>query len=228
MKCRAIECLFIGMLLFASVSCHDQDEEQDSFVNAAYAIGVPASAAQAAEKDLQGFLKLIPEQDLEQFNFSNLAEVERAQLGTPFKQYAIDPQAILAYTPETDINAIITPMDIWHFPVMVDGAMRTLLAVEKREGEWEAVTIGSSGLAKAWETIQNNAKEEGISELKFISLFQAAMDMALRVDPQGNSLIIPLEWNPTTSTFEVGKGYAPSEMMLILRECLQKKYEPRE
>ena len=183
---------------------------------------VPSAVKAAAEKGLPTMLKALPQEVLAQFNFSSSEELDLASLGTPFQVYTIPPEEILNYNAGTPIGQIIFETDHWFFPVTVKGEVRTLLTVAKVEGKWQAVSIGSAGLAKEWTEVV--AKYNSYT-LKLIRIYQAAADFVLLGDAGTDELL------PMTSG-RVALGYTgdaepmdPAETIFKLQGAVQKNIE---
>ena len=185
----------------------------------------PTKATEAATEALPIFLKAIPLQELDRFNFNSPQELNRATLGEPFRIFTINPQDILSYDGQTKVSELIKAIDIWFFPVEVQGRARTLLRVEKTDEAWKAVSIGASALAREWASIEKAHPRQPGSQKTFIRIYSAVSDYVLFDYFQEGSVLVPLS---SASTFEgvaTGKLYPPSEALMDLKKVLQKKFE---
>jgi len=170
-------------------------------------------------------LDAIPASDIGHFNLANLGEIRAARLGTPFRQFTIDPGQILNYDPSKPLDELVTPMGIWYFPVVVDGRARTLLYVEVVNGVWRASGIGSSGIAVLWDAAQAaRPSERGHANL-FVRIFQTQGDFVLSTR-EGVAEMIPLKSSPMTSPELERRGlrrtYDPASVILSLQDAVKR------
>jgi hypothetical protein len=189
----------------------------------------PQEVIRAAIDGLRPFLEAIPGQDLEHYGFASPEELARATLGKPFKVYTITPDKILNYSQEMKLSTVISPTNLWFFPVVYRGKVRTILTVDFVDGEWRAVAIGSSGLAKQLERIENKWPESDGYDHRFIRIYQAQSDF-VAVSKERILKIVPLESAAVALKLKkVIEGvyglYSPSEMIPklvpVVRENLQ-------
>lgn len=183
---------------------------------------VPSAVQAAAAKGLPTMLQALPEEILAQFNFTSSEELSRATLGTPFQVYTIPPEEILNYNAGTPIGQIISATDHWFFPVKVNGEVRTLLTVAMVDGKWQAVSIGSAGLAQEWTAVV--AKYPSDTH-KLVRIYQAAADFVLLGDA-GSDELLPLK------SGRIALGFAgdaepmdPAEIIFKLQGTVQKNIE---
>ncbi|KPJ49841.1 MAG: hypothetical protein AMJ41_02230, partial [candidate division Zixibacteria bacterium DG_27] len=136
----------------------------------------PTEVVQAATGGLQPFLRAIPADNLAHYGFSNEAEFAQARLGEPLRVYTIVPDNISNYIPGTDLTSLLTATNLWYFPVLCFGEARTILTVDLVKGEWRAVAIGSSGLAKEVQKLRLRWPSSDGYEHTFVRVFQAQSD----------------------------------------------------
>lgn len=153
---------------------------------------VPQEVAQAAMDGLSSFLKAIPATELAHYGFSSEENLSKATLGAAFRVYTITPDKILNFDPQMELSALITPTELWFFPVLYDREVRTILTVDKMNGEWQAVAIGSSGLARQLKNVADEWPESEGYEFKFIRIYQAQSDLMV-LSKKGMTKIFPLE-----------------------------------
>lgn len=205
--------MFLGFLfVFSSFSAPISAEE------------IPAAAKAAAKDGLLPFLKAIPSEELEYFNFADQNEVDQAELGDPFMIYTILPDQILNYAVGTDVESIITPTNVWLFPVVSKGVARTLLTIDFVDGNWRAVSIGGTGVAKQWDSIKGDSSLEGESVYKFVRVYQAVADFVLISDIPGSKMV-PLESARMSLGLEGKEAYEPSKIILGLQEPVRQNLE---
>lgn len=152
----------------------------------------PQEVIQAAVDGLGPFLEAIPSQDSEHYGFASTEDLTNATLGKPFKVYTITPDKILNYSQEMELPSLISPTNLWFFPVVYEGKVRTTLTVDFVNGEWKAVAIGRSGLAKQLERIENKWPESDGYDHQFIRIYQAQSDF-VAVSKERILKIVPLE-----------------------------------
>ena len=182
---------------------------------------ISMEAMEAGKKGLESFLKSIPIEDLKHFNFSDQDELDHAVLGNPFRVYTVEPEAILNYSSETPIEDIIHPTYMLFFPVNSKGEARTLLTVDLVGGEWRAIGIGSSKLARQWATILENWPSSEGYEHTFVRIFQAKADFVFLYH-LGEPKMIPLKSGlislGLTKGVSGGGVYNPSDIIFSLQK----------
>lgn len=200
------------MMFFVFSVIHTNLSAQEKLNNEA-----PAEVRSAAIKGLPTFLKTISKDDIKNYGFSKQEEVEHATLSDPFKVYTIEPEKILDYDDKTSVLEIISPTSLWEFPVMSKGTIRTLLTVDLMNGIWEAVGIGSSGLAKRWDFIMKNwPSVEGYEHI-FVRVYQADSDFVILKHAGKIEMLSLMPWYGT----EENKTYEPSYILLRLQDSIR-------
>ena len=186
---------------------------------------VPSAVQQAAVKGLPTMLQALPEEILDQFNFSSLEELSQAKLGTPFQVFTIPPEEILNYNAGTPIEEIVLETDHWLFPVTVGGDVRALLTVAQMGGQWQAVSLGSAGLGQEWADTAAKYKSSAGYTHKLVRIYQAAADFVLLGDATGNKLL-PLKAGGVALRVEGdAEPRDPAEIIFELQGPVQKNIE---
>jgi len=189
----------------------------------------PQEVIRAAIDGLGPFLEAIPSQDLEHYGFASSEDLTQATLGKPFKVYTITPDKILTSGQEMKLSSLISPTGLWFFPVVCRGKVRTILTVDFVNGQWKAVAIGSSRLAKQLETVENKWLESDGYDHQLIRIYQAQSDF-VAVSKERTLKIVPLESAAVALKLKkVIEGtyglYSPSEIIPklapVVRENLQ-------
>ena len=139
----------------------------------------PQEVLQSAKDGLSSFLKAIPFSDLRHYGFSAGEDLSRATLGTAFRVYTITPDKIMDFESNMKLSSLVFPTELWFFPVLYNGEFRTILTVDKMNGQWQAVAIGSSGLATQLEDVAAEWPESEGYEYKFIRIYQARSDFVI-------------------------------------------------
>ena len=152
----------------------------------------PREAVQAAHDRLEFFLKAIPVNDLSHYGFSAEEDLANATLGDPVRVYTISPDGLFGYTEKMELSSLLSPTDLWFFPVLYLGDVRTILTVDKMNGELKAVAIGSSGLARQLKEVQDTWPESEGYEHTFVRIFQAQADFVILFKEESVKMV-PLE-----------------------------------
>ena len=179
---------------------------------------VPVEIREAAEKRLNQVIEEMPDEVLEDFNFSSREQLNRAILGVPFRVYTITRKNILAYDcNKTKILDIISPTYYWRFPVISDGESRDLLTVDFFNGVWKGTSFGASGLAKRWESIIKNWPPSKGYEHIFLRIYQANSDFVILKHERKIEMLPLMPWFGSNKN----KTYDPSYIMLKLQEMIK-------
>lgn len=94
-------------------------------------------------------------------------------MGVPLNLDTIIPEDLIEYQENTPVTAILSRTNLWYFPVMLKNEAKTILVVDQIEGEWQAVSLGNTNLAKTLVAItQHWQASEGFNP-KLIAVFQA-------------------------------------------------------
>jgi len=202
--------LFLALLLVVSIPATTAE--------------APSVVKEAASKGLGSFLKAIPRQDFGHFNFSSVEEMREAKLGKPFRVHTIVPDRLFAYTPGMPVKDIVSPTPVWLFPVLSRGETRTLLTVDILHGQWRAVAIGSSGLARRWDSVMKLWPSSIGYKHTFVRVFQATADFVL-VSDMKESKLVPLESARVSLRLSKEKTYSPSETLIRLQKNVRRNLE---
>jgi hypothetical protein len=178
----------------------------------------------AARLGLPTFLKAIPPVEIGRFNFADPTELQVAELGTPFRLFKMGPRQILDYDASTPLDQIVIAMPVWFFPVVVKGESRTLLYVEVMHGAWQAVGIGSSGIARRWAAAQGVRRAEDGHANIFVRVYQAQADFVLSTK-DGVVHMIPLR-SAGLPPSDLRERHDPADVIRSLRPAVQRGLEP--
>jgi hypothetical protein len=197
-----------------------------SAIVAAYADAPPDEVKRAAEKGLPDFLGAIPKEYLDEYGFRNVDELEKATLGEPYRVYTVIPQSLEAYDKKTKLSSLLYDIDLWYFPVVVEGEARTILQVGLSEQQWKAKDLGGTSLAQALQSLEaqlpNLLKNEDVSNgytAKLVRIYpQHQVFVAVASDEE--EFVIPLldveQWG-----MRPNKLYAAEEVMPKIAETVQ-------
>lgn len=177
---------------------------------------VPQGATAVAQKRLMPFLKAIPDQYLQRYNFKSRQETANARIGAPYQLYTIHPDKIIHYDGKSSIVDMVSPTGEWYFPVMVHNEIRTTFMVALMEGKWEAVDLGGN-LANTWDTVLKKWPPSKGYRHVFVRVFQAAADFAV-TSKSGKITIMPLESAARSLGMERGQAIETSVMVTRLKQ----------
>lgn len=186
---------------------------------------VPSAVQEAAEKGLPTMLQALPENIVQQFNFSSPEELSQASLGTPFQVFTIHPDEILNYDAGTPIGKIISETDHWFFPVTVNGEVRTLLTVAQMGGQWQAVSIGNAGLGQEWTDIVAQYDSSTGYTHKLVRIYQAKADFVLLGGVGGDKLLPLKAGRVALGVKEDAEPMDPAEVILELQGPVKENIE---
>ncbi|MHB8067353.1 MAG: hypothetical protein ACYDIC_05575 [Desulfobaccales bacterium] len=150
----------------------------------------------AAKAGLPHFLKHIPQGRESAYGFSKNDAIAQAYLGEPFNLYTIKPQAILGYTPGDSVQSVLSPMNIWYFPVMLKDEIRSILEVGQMDGKWQAVGFGYMPIANNLRGVMQRWPTSKGFHPRLIDVFQAQQLFIMVPEENANKLILLDESNP--------------------------------
>ena len=151
----------------------------------AYAQTAPPEVISAAEAGLQPFLSRISPEARESYGFAKTDAFGQVHLGDSFNLYTITPDALLNYSPGSQVSSLLSKTNMWYFLVMVENKVRCILVVDLLDGKWQAVSLGYANLVKALSKVmQRWPKSKGFNPW-LIAVFQA--NEYLVMVPEGDS-----------------------------------------
>lgn len=107
----------------------------------------PIEAIKVGKVGLQYWTDTLSPQEL--FGISRPKyELTKAYLGVPYRQYCITCKALMNYKEGDTISSLITPIDVWIFPIMINNELIGALEVKKSydsENPWKVSGIGQAG-----------------------------------------------------------------------------------
>jgi hypothetical protein len=140
---------------------------------------VPSEVRQAAADGLEPLLSSIPKKNLAEYGFSGGIDRADITFGQPYRVFTINPDVLLESENGTDIQSMVDVTPMWFFPVLQEGQVRTILTVDRMNDAWQAVAIGSSGLAMQLKEAEKNWSDESGYNRAFVRIFQARSDVML-------------------------------------------------
>ncbi len=153
----------------------------------------PEEAVQAAAEGIPFFLGNSSSKELALFGFANSAEVRSATVGEGFMVSAALPQYMQKDQSMETLSSITTPMNQYQFLVYASGKPACLITVEKDNGKWAPVSIGSRGLSHDLHSLTKSwPKSQGYS-YDLIRVYQARADF-VELNKESESIgVVPTE-----------------------------------
>lgn len=186
-----------------------------------------------ALSSLEEWKKTFSDDQVRKLGFDSKADFKASELGTPFKMYTINPDAMMTYEKGSEFAQIVTETNFYAYPVISDGINKALLWMVKKEGKWQVARIGSSKLARtirsAEGTIRNQKSEmglEGAGPPKFVRIYQLYLDFFF-IKTTEKEYVVPMFTIPDLR-IEGSKFYTPAEIVPQWKEQLKKKMPPKE
>ena len=108
----------------------------------------PAEAIRAAHDRFTQFLtRAVTEDTKTLVGFDAGDNLNRAVLGEPFRIYTLSADSIRHYNGTSPLRSIVSETNMWYFPIRIDGKIKMMLYVGKKNGVWMRAGLGSAGLA---------------------------------------------------------------------------------
>lgn len=187
----------------------------------------------AALSRLQECKKVFSEDQTKKLGFNSKADFEASELGTPFKLYTINSDAIIKYEEGSEFGKIVTETNYYVYPVISGGENKALLWMVKKENGWQVARIGSSELAKTIRatevTIKDQRSERGLEKaepLKFVRVYPLYLDFFF-IKAANKEYIVPMYTIPNLRV-EGSKFYTPAEIVPQWKEQLKNKMPSEE
>ena len=155
----------------------------------AHAQTAPSEVISAAEAGLQPFLSRISPEARESYGFAKSDAFGQVHLGDSFNLYTITPDALLNYSPGSQVSSLLSKTNMWYFLVMVENKERCILVVDLLDGKWQAVSLGYANLAKALSKVmQRWPKSKGFNPW-LIAVFQANEYLVMVPEESSDTLL---------------------------------------
>ena len=181
----------------------------------------------AAERDLPHFLESIQAGDEPSFGFENRQEFKKILLGQPYRLVTIDPAALARFHPQDSRH--FYSLEVWRFPLVCEGKIRSLLTVAKVRGQWKAVALGATGLAKEIQDFEAGlSDQQQVKRRSILRFFQLGVDFLILSDSDNHKDLLTGQLMPLTSArrFLPSLHVRASELgMKELLIILKKKYQ---
>jgi hypothetical protein len=116
----------------------------------------------------------------------------RADLGVPFRVYALALDDLAACAQGAVAEAPLEPTTLWQFPVHCEGSPRTLLTVDFHEGAWRAVDLGGLSPAHEMDDMRLHRPDHEGYTVRYVRVFAIGCQW-LTATRDGVTEWIPLE-----------------------------------
>jgi hypothetical protein len=157
-------------------------------------------------------MNAIPDGHLARFGFDSRAETHQSSIGDPLKVYTIEPDALLAYDGGQEMSELLSPTEIWLFPVICADRARVLLTVSRLRGRWQGVDIGGAVHATELERVARDWPRDAGCELHVVKVYQANSTFVCAIR-DGTSHLIPLAGTARAiQLIDPGEPYDYSEL----------------
>lgn len=139
-----------------------------------YAQGTsPQGLDRAAAAGLPTLLADIPKADLPAYGFPEGTAPGAATLGTPQLLHTITPASLAAYQSGQSPQSLLSDTAMWFCPVQVDGTTVAYLVMDKVRGDYQAVSLGYAGLARAMRQALDGLSLQTGETPQIVAVFQA-------------------------------------------------------
>jgi hypothetical protein len=98
----------------------------------------------AAGKGLTQYRGLVDAESYKDLGLPDVASAAKAGLGTPKRDFIIRLDALKAYKPGADIEALLSDTKIVHYPVVVAGKPVSSISLVSQKGNWELISVGDA------------------------------------------------------------------------------------
>ena len=125
---------------------------------------------------------------------------EQLSLGRPFQLECISPNALIDVNSVTKTEQLLTPTTQYYIPVLVDGISRSVLIVDRVQGQWKAVSLGHAVIGTALGRILDDWPESRGFHPKLVLVPQANEVLFTIPEVSGTNLTrLPLYSAPQSS-----------------------------
>jgi hypothetical protein len=130
------------------------------------------------------------QRDLLRAGFRSAAELARATVGTEVPVHTVNIRDLGHYTTNADPHALLGAATERHVPVIVDGAIRSLVSFVHGAGSmtWQVPTVGRAGLAQALDHASRTLAVAGHTALSLVVVPELRFHMVAYED--GSELML--------------------------------------
>ena len=117
-----------------------------------------------ALESLEIFKELITEENYKQMGFESLDEVALATLGEPIQDFMVRLDHLKEYQKGSDPNKMLSATNLFVYPVLVRGQVRSSIQGVVEKGAWESVSFGSPNYIRmVMSQLERQSKEQKTS-----------------------------------------------------------------
>lgn len=155
---------------------------------------VSASSGEAASNGLVTLRKLVNANNYRSMGFESQEEVNSASLGERLPVFLIRLDQLREFQSDGDPEKLLTDIGEELYPVLVNGAARSAVLVQKQGSQWSPVSYGGANLVKAL----GQRRSENSAQLKtaapaYFEVHVAALNMYfLGYRQESKLMLIPL------------------------------------
>jgi hypothetical protein len=144
-----------------------------------------------ASRALETFKKLVTEQNYKQMGFESLNEVALATLGEPIQDFMVRLDHLSKYQEGRDPNEILSPTNLFVFPVLVEEQVRSSIDIVGQEGTWEAVSFGAPNfIGVLTNQLMAQSKAQGLPTHHFFVVRVAAFNLVFLGNRADKELVL--------------------------------------
>jgi len=189
----------------------------------------------AAENGLTAFVKNPEISNLDRLGFISVngqAARDDAIIGKGFRIYTVPPQKILDEKEEVDLYSEAVPQTQWQFLIETQGKAVSLMTIDRMGDQWEAVSIGSAGLADQLKQLLQAWPPSDGYDHRLIRIYQAKSDF-LAISKDNKVLgIIPMTsgriaMNLEGGAFNTGDLRSSEEIVESIREAVMENMQSK-
>lgn len=102
----------------------------------------------AATRALATFQKIAKQTNVKAMGFESADEIAGAKLGEPLSVFMVELQDLRAYTPGSDPEKLLKPIDKVIYPVITNEQVRSSIVLQKGKEGWQASDFGGANFAR--------------------------------------------------------------------------------
>jgi len=144
-----------------------------------------------ADRALPAMLQSIALEDYTLYGLSSVSAFDDLSIGQAYQIHTIDANMFTAGN--ADFEQICRSTSMWYVELLAFGRPACLITVDKIDGEYRAVALGASALARELHSISEKLKTSDQANPTFLRVYQATSDFLITGEPFVSRSLIPLE-----------------------------------
>jgi hypothetical protein len=153
--------------------------------------------------------------------FESQAEIDNAELGEGFRGFVVFTDKLLDEPAPQDLHSLIGPTNMWYFPVLSNGKVKTLINVSFQNGKWGFFSMGQATLAMEMSGLKAKWPATSGYQYKYIKFgfVTSFFELSQRGKVLGLIPLLNISNKPgrVIGTFELGDLRDPKEILPELR-----------